>query len=75
MRDISVVGRWIVRILKAKAEPKTISFFDVKELYNLAYEHKAQARSALRQYRKIAAKAQALDAAYRFQLGLARRVF
>lgn len=54
---------------KTKAD---ISFFEVKELHNLAYEQKAQVRNALRQYRQIAAKAQALDTAYRAQLGVRR---
>ncbi len=54
---------------KSKAD---ISFFEVKELHNLAYEQKAQIRQALRQYRQIAAKAQAMDTAYRAQLGVRR---
>lgn len=68
--DICVVGRRISKIFMPK---KPITFFEVKELYNLAYERKAQARNALRQYRRIEAKAQAMDEAYRLQLRLNRR--
>ena len=64
--------RGIARIFKG-AKKKPISFFEVKELYNLAYEQKAQARIALRQYRRIEARAKQMDAAYRSQLGLAGR--
>jgi len=45
-----------------------VTFFEVKTLYNQAYEHKAQARKALKQYRMIEAKAKILDAQYRAQL-------
>ncbi|NQW47028.1 MAG: hypothetical protein HQ464_04575 [Planctomycetes bacterium] len=70
---IRSVGRRISQIFKARKARKGISFFEVKELYNLAYDHKAQARSAIRQYRRMEAKAQAMDEAYRAQLGLVRR--
>ncbi len=63
----------ISKVFIHKAPKKDITFFDVKELYNLAYAEKAQARNALRRYRRMAAKAQAMDEAYRAQLGLARR--
>jgi len=68
--DICVVGRRISRIFGPKAP---ITFFEVKELYNLAYEQKAQARNALRRYRRIEARAKAMDEAYRTQLGLMGR--
>lgn len=75
MINICVVGRRISQILKAqKPETTAITFFEVKELYNLAYEEKAQARNALRRYRRIARRAEAMDEAYRAQLGLARRI-
>lgn len=64
------VGRRISQIIQPK---QTITFFEVKELYNLAYERKAQARNALRQYRKMEAQAKAMDEAYRAQLGLMGR--
>ncbi len=63
----------ISRALAPKSSNKDISFFDVKELYNQAYEQKARARNALRQYKKIEARAKALDEAYRTQLGLTRK--
>lgn len=72
MFDISAIKFAIGRVFrKRKAEP--ITFFEVKELYNLAYEQKAQARIALRQYRRIEARARAMDEAYRSQLGLIGR--
>jgi hypothetical protein len=71
MTILYAVGRKISNIFKPIKTDKPITFFDVKELYNLAYEQKAQARNALRQYRRIALKAQALDKAYRARLGLA----
>ncbi len=58
---------------KKKQQADNITFFDVKDLYNRAYEHKAQARNALRQYRRMAREAEALDEAYRTQLGLITR--
>lgn len=70
MLDICAVGRRISQIFKPK---KAITFFEVKELYNLAYEQKAQARNALRQFRRIEARAKAMDEAYRIQLGLVWR--
>ena len=63
----------IFKALVKKAQKSEISFFDVKELYNLAYEEKARARNALRQYKKIEKRAKAMDEAYRAQLGLVRR--
>lgn len=72
MIDICVVGRRISQIFKPVDPKAAITFFDVKELHNLAYEQKAQARAALREYRQVAAKARAMDAAYRAQLGLGR---
>jgi hypothetical protein len=71
MIDFCAVGRKIVNIFKPVKINDPITFFDVKELYNLAYEQKAQARNALRRYRRIALEAQALDNAYRARLGLA----
>ena len=70
MINFSGVKRRISRIFKPQ---QPITFFEVKELYNLAYEQKAQARNALRQYRRIEARARALDESYRSQLGLIGR--
>ncbi len=63
----------IQRVLGVKASKKDISFFDVKQLYNQAYEEKAKARNAIRQFKKIEKRAKAMDEAYRAQLGLERR--
>ncbi len=71
MINFSGMGRKISKVFKAD-KAQDITFFEVKELYNLAYEQKAQARNALRQYRQIAIKAQKMDEAYRAQLGLER---
>lgn len=70
MIDLTCVTRRISRIFKPRPP---ITFFEVKELYNLAYEQKAKARNALRQFRKIEARARAMDEAYRAQLGLVQR--
>lgn len=70
MVDISIL-KWAMGRFFKKTKAQPITFFEVKELYNLAYEQKAQARIALRQYRRIEARARAMDAAYRSQLGLA----
>lgn len=56
-----------------RATTNEITFLDVKVLHNLAHERKEQARAALRQYKEAAAEAQAMDTAYRAQLGLNRR--
>jgi len=58
----------ISQVLTIHKSSKDITFFEVKELYNAAYEQKAQARNALRQYRRIEARAKQMDAAYRSQL-------
>ncbi len=72
MINLKKVSRSISKVFKAN-KAQDITFFEVKELYNLAYEQKAQARNALRQYRQISIKAQRMDEAYREQLGLVRR--
>ena len=63
----------ISKLFPASKPKKEISFLDVKELHNLAHEQKIQVRKTLRRYRLTVAKAQAMDAAYRTQLGLRRR--
>jgi hypothetical protein len=47
-----------------------ISLFDVKELYDAAYEEKAKARVNLKRFKALINKAEQMDAAYRTQLGL-----
>ncbi len=47
-----------------------ISLFDVKELYDAAYEEKARARVNLKKFKIFIEKAEKMDLAYRAQLGL-----
>jgi hypothetical protein len=47
-----------------------ISLFDVKELYDAAYEEKAKARVNLKRFKALINKAEQMDVAYRVQLGL-----
>ncbi len=47
---------------------RPIDFVEVKELYDAAFEAKAQARVNLKRFRALMAKAEKLDAAYRAQL-------
>jgi len=55
--------------LKAKNDNKEeISLFDVKELYDAAYEEKAKARVNLKKFHILLQKAAKLDEAYRIQL-------
>ena len=42
--------------------------FDVKALYDAAYDEKARARSCLKSFRTLLKKAEMLDAAYRDQI-------
>lgn len=66
------MAKWMEKLIKNKSKQE-ISFFDVKVLYNEAYEHKARARNALRQFKQMEARAKAMDEAYRTQLGLTKR--
>ena len=47
-----------------------ISLFDVKELYDAAYDEKAKARVNLKKFKTLIEKAEMLDLAYRAQLHL-----
>ncbi len=49
-----------------------ISLFDVKQLYDDAYEEKAKARVSLKRFKALMVQAIKLDTAYRAQLGLAQ---
>lgn len=49
-----------------------ISLFDVKELYDAAYDEKAKARVNLKRFKKLMEKATQLDTAYRAQLATAQ---
>ncbi|NCO04453.1 MAG: hypothetical protein GW903_09710 [Alphaproteobacteria bacterium] len=49
-----------------------ISLFDVKELYDAAYDEKAKASVNLKRFKKLMEKAIQLDTAYRAQLAQAQ---
>ena len=50
------------------ANDREISFFEVKDLYEAAYAEKAKARTHLKRFRALLAKAKQLDAVYRAQI-------
>lgn len=50
------------------ANQNRISLFEVKALYDAAYEEKARARACLKTFRSLLDKAEALDSAYRAQI-------
>lgn len=45
-----------------------ISFFDVKALYDAAFEEKDKAQACLEAYKSLMAQAEALDGTYRAQI-------
>jgi hypothetical protein len=68
MIEIRYIGRNILRIFKGRAkQPDEITLLEVKKIYALAHEHRAKARVALKQYRRIIRLAEALDDAYKAQ--------
>ncbi len=73
MVNLCGVAFKITQVFVPKSKKKDITFFEVKDLYNRAYEERARARNALRQYKKIERRAKMLDEAYRTQCGLNRR--
>jgi len=69
MKALKCVGlRFMALISGDEANQNRISLFDVKALYDAAYEEKARARACLRTFRSLLEKAEALDAAYRAQM-------
>ena len=60
--------RWALKALVGQANENDISFFDIKTLYDAAYEEKEAARESLRRYAALKAQAEALETAYRAQL-------
>lgn len=69
MKALKCVGlRFMALISGDEANQNRISLFDVKALYDAAYEEKARARACLRTFRSLLEKAEALDTAYRAQL-------
>lgn len=57
--------------VQAVPQEHDVSIFDVKELYDLAYEEKAKGEAGKDAFKKILAEAVKLDLAYRRQLAKA----
>ena len=73
MKNIkNIGGRVWAWMNKAEANENEISFFDVKALYDAAYDEKAKARANIRRFRALLAQAEHLETAYRAQLAAAR---
>ncbi len=69
MNSIKCVGQRFIALFKGhEANQNVISLFDVKELYDAAYDEKAKARACLKTFKELLEKAEMLDAAYRAQL-------
>ncbi|MEC9245485.1 MAG: hypothetical protein VYB05_11990 [Pseudomonadota bacterium] len=69
MNNIKSVGMRLIALATGReANENGISLFDVKALYDAAYEEKAKARACLSTFRCLLAQAEKLDAAYRAQL-------
>lgn len=52
----------------AGANQNQISLFDVKALYDAAYDEKAKARACLKTFKSLLEQAEKLDLAYRAQI-------
>lgn len=63
----SLSQRIMAYIYPTNDNKKVISLFEVKSLYDDAYEEKAKARMCLKTFKTKLAKAEALDRAYRAQ--------
>ena len=68
------LGFWNIRVF-GTARPyndnqQEISLFDVKELYDAAYDPKLRAQGRFEEFHRLLAEAEALDDAYRMQEGL-----
>lgn len=61
-------GTLLKKLTSHNDNAQEISLFDVKELYDAAYEEKAKARVNLRKFKKLMEQATQLDLAYRTQL-------
>ncbi len=69
MNSIKCVGqRFVAWFAGAQANQNEISLFDVKALYDAAYDEKAKARACLKTFKALLEQAEALDLAYRAQL-------
>ncbi len=65
-------GTLLKKLTNNNDNEQGISLFDVKELYDAAYEEKAKARVNLKKFKKLMEKATQLDLAYRAQLASAQ---
>lgn len=61
-------GTLLNRLTNNNDNGQEISFFDVKALYDAAYDEKAKARVNLKKFKKLIEQAIGLDLAYRAQL-------
>lgn len=70
MKPLKRIGErvWAMFWTAGQANENEISFFDVKRLYDAAYEEKAKARACLATFKTLMAQAETLDLAYRAQL-------
>lgn len=69
MNSIKCVGqRFMALFLGYEANQNEISFFDVKALYDSAYQEKAKARTCLKTFKVLLEQAEVLDLAYRAQI-------
>lgn len=59
-------------VTPAQVNENDISFFDVKALYDAAYDEKDKARTGIRRFQTLLAQAETLEAAYRAQLAARR---
>ena len=65
---MSIRQRFAAWLVGPGVNQNRISLFEVKALYDAAYEEKARARACLKTFRSKLEKAEILDAAYRAQL-------
>ncbi len=69
MRTFRQAKRQFIKLFQLDiSNQNRISLFDVKSLYDEAYEEKAKARAALKKFNAKLKQAQKLDSLYRAQL-------
>lgn len=64
----TIRSRFAAWLAGPEANQNRISMFEVKALYDAAYEEKTRARTCLKTFRALLKKAEMLDAAYRDQI-------
>lgn len=73
MKTIDSMRRRLLAFASRRgANQNGISLFDVKALYDAAYDEKAKARACVRTFRSLLKRAEKLDAAYRAQIAAAQ---